>query len=559
MYVRVKKSTSRKSVVQLVEGVRDSVSGRVKQRVIRHVGSAADEAEVERLKELGQYLKHEIEAEHQPSFFSPEESLSMTSKSKSQQEEASGKDYAIDDFRNLREEQRTITGIHEIYGSVYNQLGFDKILQNPARNKHSCETIRNIVLGRIASPASKRETVNILASDYGIRLNLDSVYKAMDKLDENAINKLQDCALAGARNLFNEKIDVLFYDATTLYFESFTEDEPKSKGFSKDNKFNEVQVMLSVFVTQAGIPVGYEVFPGSTYEGHTLMRALDNLGKRFDVGKVVFVADSGLLSRDNLALLEESGYQYIVGARLKSMPKNVVGKILSKEGYQPLQFADEECSYKLLELDENQQLVVNYNATRARKDAYDRDKAIAKLREKMRKSKKVKSMVNASGYKKYLNVDSQAEVEINQEKIDEDQQWDGIHGVVTNIKGFNPQEIISQYRGLWQVEETFRLSKHDLKVRPIYHWTPERIKAHIAICFIALTCVRHLEYRVNLQSKKMSPERMRKALTATGITTLRHVKDKRLFAVPFKLNDDAKTIYKTMNKSISDQPYLIKS
>jgi transposase len=239
----------------------------------------------------------------------------------------------------------------------------------------------------------------------------------MDKLDEDAIHKLQTVAFMGAQSLFKEKIDVLFYDATTLYFESFVEDELKSKGFSKDKKFSEVQILLSVFVTQAGIPIGYEVFPGATYEGHTLLAALDNLQQRFAVNNVVFVADSGMLNAINTEALEEAGYKYIVGARIKNMSKDITKQILNKESYEPLTIRDEDYSYKIIDLARNQNLLVSYSAKRARKDAHDRSEALKKLMQKMKKSKKVQSIINASGYKKYLNINGNSSLEVSEEKI----------------------------------------------------------------------------------------------------------------------------------------------
>ncbi|UCM85593.1 MAG: IS1634 family transposase [Rickettsia endosymbiont of Culicoides impunctatus] len=214
----------------------------------------------------------------------------------------------------------------------------------------STNIIRNVVLARIANPTSKRETVNLLVNNYEVALKLDSVYKTMDKIDDKVVEKIEQCALLSTQKLFKEKIDVLFYDATTLYFESFTEDELKSKGFSKDHKFNEVQVMLSIFVTNNGIPIGYEIFLGATYEGHTLLKALDSLKDRFAIDKVVFVADSGMLNNENLALLEQVGYQYIVGAKIKNMTKDITAKILNSADYQPLTIDAEEYKGKIIEL-----------------------------------------------------------------------------------------------------------------------------------------------------------------------------------------------------------------
>ena len=119
--------------------------------------------------------------------------------------------------------------------------------------------------------------------------------------------------------MFGGKIDLIFFDATTLYFESFTEDELKQNGFSKDHKFGQPQVLLALMVTEQGIPIGYEVFPGSTYEGHTLIPMLESIKERYNLGKVVFVADSGLLNAANLQAMEDSGFKYIVGVRLRKM------------------------------------------------------------------------------------------------------------------------------------------------------------------------------------------------------------------------------------------------
>lgn len=550
MFVRVKKSSSRKTAVQLVEGYRDVTTGRVKQRVVRHIGYGATDEEVSRLKELGQHLKDELIADSQPSLFGPK-SLPIPPK------EASASDYQVDDMRKLRMQDQVMTGIHEIYGGQFDKLGFDRILSNPARKVHSQKVLRDIVLARIANPDSKRSSVRFLSEHGGIRLNLDSVYNAMDYMDDTVIQRIQSKSLVAAQTLFPDKIDVLFYDATTLYFESFTQDALRSKGFSKDHKSQEVQVLLSIFVTQHGIPVGYDLFPGSTYEGHTLLTALENLKQRFTVDKVVFVADSGMLQRGNLELLEAHGYQYIVGARLKNMSKSVTQQILCEDGRMAIGCDEEALQGKIIELENGKKLVVTHSFKRARKDAHDRTTALAKLEKALQKNQSLKSMVPHSGYKKYLQLEGDGVVTIDQAKIEESKKWDGLHGLVTNSPQVNIAEVIGRYRGLWQVEETFRVSKHDLKVRPIYHWNEHRIKAHIALCFMALVCVRHLEYRMMLANKKMSPKRIKDALTTVGRTTLVHMEDKRVFAVPFKPSDDARAIYKVNNIKLSTTPFLI--
>ena len=467
-------------------------------------------------------------------------------------------DYKVDDMRKLRTQEQVMTGIHEVYGHQFDKLGFSSILSHPSRKVHSQKVIRDIVLARIANPDSKRASVRFLSEQCGIQLNLDSVYNAMDYIDDKAVERIQAKALGAAQSLFQEKIDVLFYDATTLYFESFTEDELRAKGFSKDHKSQEVQILLGIFVTQQGIPIGYDLFPGSTYEGHTLLSALDKLKQRFIVDKVVFVADSGMLQEENLAMLEQHGYQYIVGARLKNMSKKVQCQILSADGCISLAESDDELLQgKTIDLGKGKSLVVTRSSKRARKDAHDRESALVKLEAALHKGKSVKSMISNSGYKKYMTLQGKSSIAIDQEKIAEAQKWDGLHGLVTNMPAVDMAAVVSHYRGLWQVEETFRVSKHDLKVRPIYHWTQKRIKAHIALCFMALVCVRHMEYRMMLTNKKMSPRRIKEALITVGRTTLVHIEDKRMFAIPFNPSDDARAIYKAHDLKLSTTPFLL--
>jgi len=146
---------------------------------------------------------------------------------------------------------------------------------------------------------------------------------------------------------------------------------------------------------------------------------------------------------------------------------------------------------------------------------------------------------------------------LNQEKIDEDALWDGLKGIVTNNTNLTDQELIHQYSNLWQVEESFRITKHDLKIRPIYHWKPSRVKAHLAISFMAYTLVRHLEHRVRLQYVKLSPQKIRQILLSIQVSILYDTQKNKKFAMPSKISNDAKKIYKLMNVPIRLKPYLL--
>jgi len=545
MFVRIKSTpNSPRKSVQIVESVRDG--NKIKQRIVRYIGIAMDDQELEQLKTLAEHIKAKIENEKQPSLFTAEKLAQISIDSKNRKD-----DDLFVNLKELKEEQRAIVGIHEIYGSVYRELGFDSILfQNPA------DILRHIVMARIANPASKRSSVIDLEHNFGISLNLDRVYRMMDKLDENVCQKIQETAFKNTRQLFDDQIDVVFLDATTLYFESFQEDDFKKKGYSKDLKFNQPQVLLALMVTKQGLPIGYEAFPGSTYEGHTLLPLLEKIKQTHNIDKIVFVADSAMFNEKNLSLLEENGYEYIVGAKLRNLPQSLKHEILDLSKYQE-NFSTEEEAISIREfIYKDRKLIVSYSPKRAKKDENDRKEAVEKLMKKLKKSKNPEQLISNYGYKKFLQIQGEATVCFDEEKLKAESKWDGLHGIITNSNHLNNEEILSHYRGLWQIEECFRITKHDLKVRPIFHWTPGRVRAHIAICFMAFTCVRNLEYRTALQYKKLSPEAIRKALIQVQTSILRHFNGNR-YAIPSQGTQDARKLYQIMGKKYSTTPYQV--
>jgi len=545
MFVRIKTTpNSPRKSVQLVESVRDG--SKVKQRIVRHVGIAMDDQELEQLKDLAEHIKSKIESEKQPSLFSPEKLANMSIEGRKNEE----KETMLVDLKKLKEEQRTIVGIHEIYGSIYQEIGFDSILQ-----KKNADLLRHIVMARIANPLSKRGSVIDLEQNFGISLNLDRVYQMMDKLDENACDHIQKAIFSTTKEIFGGKIDIIFLDATTVYFESFTEDTLKQNGYSKDLKFNQPQILLALLVTKQGLPIGYEVFPGSTYEGHTLLPLLERVQKRYEIDKVVFVADSAMFNEANMTLLEEAGYEYVIGARLRSLSQTRKAEILDRSRYHPSHEIDED-KISLCELPHgDRRLIVSHSSQRAKKDEYDRKKAVESLLKKLQKNKKPSQLMSNHGYKKFLTIEGDSTIVLDELKIAEASKWDGLHGIITNSK-LSAAELLTQYRGLWQVEESFRVTKHDLKVRPIFHWTPSRIRAHIAICFMAFSCVRCLEYRTALQYEKLSPERIRRALIQVQVSILRHSNGNR-YAIPSEVSQEARKIYQLMGKKYSTTPYQL--
>ena len=570
MFVRIKSKSKDKynKSVQLVESSR--VNGKVVQTIVKHIGVAYNDEQLDELRLLAKFIQITLEKVDKESLFQAEELIEdLTLEGKYDQSIYSDEDYNVD-IRNLEEESRTITGIHDIYGKLYDELKVGSIIANPARNVSVAKIFKEMVISRIANPDSKRGSVAALEEKYGVEIDLDKVYRMMDKLDDIAIAKLNTLSYNKTKELFGDKIDVIYFDATTIYFESFTEDTGedalKKNGYSKDLKFNQPQVVLALMVTKEGLPIGYEAFSGDTFDGHTLIPSLKILREKYNIDNVVYVADSGMFNKNNLQeldQLEEHKFNYIVGARIKNISKSIKEQILNMNDYLQL---NEDIKVKNITLDNGRKLIVTHSLKRARKDKTDREKGIIKLREKLQKNRSVKTHLSTQGFKKYLQLEETKDeatscdftITLNEEKIVQDALWDGLKGLIVNKDSkLTNDEILTQYSNLWQVEESFRITKSDLKIRPVYHWKPSRVKAHLAISFAALFLVRHLEYRVKVQYKKLSPKKIKELLLSVQHSTLVDKTRKIKYAIPSKTNVDINKLYRIMGLKKHTTPYIL--
>jgi transposase len=566
MFIRVKSTPkSPRKTVQIVESKR--IDGKVKQKIIKYIGVAANDEELEELKLLATKFKAQLEAQGTLPLYTPQELEKLelkqqqtknTNKNNNDIEDINRDDYNVN-LLDLIEEDRITKGIHDIYGKLYDELNFKTIINNHSRNSASCKALKEIVLARVANPDSKKASVDKLASNFGINIDLKTVYRMMDKIDDNQILKLNTLVLNQTKSLLDDKIDVIYFDATTLYFESFTEDVNdnaiKKNGYSKDGKFNQPQVVLALLVTKQGLPIGYKAFSGDTFDGHTIIPALKDIEEQFKVDNIVYVADSGMFNKTNLEEFDKNkNMTYIVGARIKNMPKDIKKQILDIDSYTNI-----NDNTKIKTIDYNgKKLLVTHSVQRAKKDKHEREKAIKKLQDRLKNSKSVKSQLSNNGYKKYLQLESSDDtkstcdlsITLNEDKIKEDEAWDGLKGIITNNTTLSNEELIHQYSNLWQVEESFRITKHDLKIRPIYHWKPSRVKAHLAISFMAYTLVRYLEYRVRLQYVKLSPEKIRQILLSVQTSIYYDTKTSNKYSMPSLMSKDAKKIYKLMEVPI---------
>jgi transposase len=379
------------------------------------------------------------------------------------------------------------------------ELILDRVFNKARFNQIGDDIFRKLVQSRLSYPSSKSATVEYLKNHFDEDVNLSRIYRYLDKLNHTQQDKIQDISVSHTQQLFGGQIGVIFYDVTTLYFETDKEDELRKTGFSKEGKHSNPQIILGLLVSLDGYPLAYCIHEGNKYEGHTMLPVVKEFVNKYQLDDFVIVADSGLMTEQNLLEMEENGYRYIVGARIKSETKSIKQWILS----QP------KIDRQMTELDEvrGRRLLIGYTDDRAKKDAYNRQKGVKRLEKLYKRGLLTKEHINKRGYNKFLKIENNVAVSINYDKIDDDAQWDGLKGYLTNTK-LSVEQIYSAYHNLWNVERAFRISKSKIEIRPIFHFTRKRIEAHICICFVALKVYKELERILKLTHINMSIDKV---------------------------------------------------
>lgn len=427
---------------------------------------------------------------------------------------------------------RTV-GPEIVFGSLFDRIGFDAVPD---------ELFRHIVIARLAYPVSKLKTVDYLYRYRGVRVDIDQVYRFLDKLNTTHQEAVQRIAYEYTRKTLKRGIAVVFYDMTTLYFETEDEDDLRKIGFSKDGKSQQPQIMLGLLVGEEGLPIGYDIFKGNTFEGHTLLPTLQKLQQKYSFSQPIVVADAALLSKDNLENLQQAKYQFIIGARIKNENDEIKKKILIKA--QAMKDGD---SFTIRKKDKTR-LVVTYSDKRTRKDTRNRERGLRKLRQQIKTGTLTKEHINNRGYNKFLTLTGEIKVEIDGKKIEEDKRWNGLKGYITNT-WLSAKKIVANYGHLWQIENAFRISKTDLRVRPIFHQRERRIAAHICIAFVAYTIYKELERLLKRYKAGMSVKRAAE-LTHTmyelSYTLPEEVKQMKTL---LRMDEEQQKLYDIMRKS----------
>lgn len=723
MFVRVKSNpkSPRKSV-QIVENIRKGTV--TKQKIVHYVGIAMDEDSEAKLKLLAEELIVKIEKERlakQPSLFEFEdEELTAAANKKVAGRKKHKKLGEIlppeqVNIADIFEEKRIIDGVDDIATGVYNDLGFNELLDGKTYNA----VLKDVVLTRLVQPFSKLKLCKSMLKDFGKDYNEDQIYRMMDKL----YNKIDDIKL----KVFNKtvalmpEIDILLFDVTTLCCESTHADGLREFGFSKDGKFNNTQVVLALATNEFGLPIGYELFQGNCAEAKTLCIAIENWKKIFNIKTACFIGDRAMFSHNNLQVIEDYGYEYIIAAKLRSLSDHMQNQILDEKYYaingfdkdigwvgnfdypvedsyycnliaeakainsnnhnsyvlcgdkknitnisyidtngiihtsnvdlksiqleiSKLRLSSAKCSGQIMTIEEYQKneainivtlivqndqnenmhltsiaynktvillsclseelqqkimkegsnlsfsssllqnifddyvpqkqlaipheimikifpehafakrrLCVSYKPSRARNDLYKREKTLKRLQSKQGKAKNLLK-TSAKLYMTTVNED----VTLDWDKIAEDQRWDGMHGIVTNIKDTSAKELILRYGNLWRIEEAFRINKHNLSMRPIYHYKPERIKTHIAICYMTFAVLKLIQYQTQLTQPRYTIDNIIETMLSVQSSIHTHKITKDQYRIPGVMSHEASILYQAfgIKRSRDAEVYL---
>ena len=503
MHIRKKKNTSGSTSVLLI----DKSGG--KYRIVKNFGTTRDEKAIQQLEnEAHEYLRQ---------MKGPELDLF---------------DHGVKDniqafIETLSNTQVQVIGPELIFGTLYDRIGYGSIRE---------ELFRHLVIARLFHPGSKLKTIDYLSRYLHVHYEISQIYRFLDRLCEkegkNGIKEeVERITYSYSKGVVGGRIEVVFYDLTTLYFESSDEDDLRKSGYSKDGKHQHPQIYLGLLVTTGGNALGYEIFEGNIFEGNTFIAALQQLERKYGLKEVVVIADSGLLSRKNVLLLEEMGYHYILGARLKNSSREIKEKILD------LSLSDGE--YAVLEQGEKRKLVISYSQARGKKDEKNRDRGIKRLKGQLLHGRLTKSHINNRGYNRFLEMDGKIQIRLNEEKIEEDRKWDGLKGYETNTD-LSGDAVIENYSYLWQIERAFRMNKTDLRIRPIYHRLENRIRGHICICFTAYTILLELERLLKRAQSSLTLAKAREVV-------------RNMYQITYILKNSPKTYKKLLKMDQSQQ------
>jgi len=470
-HIRTTKTGSGATAVQVVSYVER------KAVVVRHVGSAHNADELRELKNIAHNLIEKTT--NQISLFHANQSNPPLT--------------TLDKYEYM--------GVH--YTFIY-----EVIRKLQARFKFLSfgnQLLNDLVLMRLVEPASKLRSLELLREYFGILHRRQTFYETLPNLVrlKDSVEKL---VTKIAIEEFGFDFSLVLYDVTTLYFESFKSDELRKNGFSKDSKSNQPQIVIGLMVNGLGFPVAYEIFEGNKFEGHTMIPVIQDFQKTHNIKTLTVVADSAMLSFDNIESLKKTKLSYIVGARIANLPISKIKEI---------SFAlNQKDTLSIRTQTNHGTLICDFSAKRYGKDKHEMEKQIKKAEAYLKKPSDMKRT-------KFLKNLDKGKYALNTELKEKTDMLLGIKGYYTDLNSeVTNQDIVNHYHQLWHVEQAFRIAKNDLQTRPIFHFKQDAIKTHILICFMALAVSKYIEVKTGMSIraaiislKRITDARMHNTLT----------------------------------------------
>lgn len=512
MYIRITKNSRGDAYYHLVESFRHE--GKVRQRVLLSLGRV-EEGKLEQLANaIGKHLDR------------------IT---------------ALNLAESIDISQAYLYGPLLLMEHMTEKLGIREVLAGIARSHDRLQfdferAVFSMVTSRFMEPVSKLGLFDRMLDRFypGLfenEIELQHLYRSLDLLSTHK-EEIERKLFYYGKDLFNVQVDVVLYDLTTLRFESTRTDLAKLPqfGYSKEKRSDCTQVVLGLLTDTQGIPLGFEVHPGNTFEGKTLEGMVAKLRKKYTVNRFIFVADRGLFSAANLKYLRKDSGEFIVGFKIGTSKKNMQDEFYDISRFT---FVNDELAWYETQNDQDR-YIITWSKVRAERDRKIREDVLDKIRQKLSKKKlSNKEFITNSNYKKYVCIDGQDRPVLNLEAIEKESKRDGFFGIITNVKkdSMSAERIISEYKQLWHIEDAFGELKGTFKTRPMFHWTDERIIGHIMICFLAYLCEAHLTKILRVKEEQLMSKTIEKGwIESRTLTSVQGIKElNQVLAIPVKV------------------------
>lgn len=512
MYIRITKNKKGDAYYHLVESYREQ--GKVKQRLLLSLGRVEDG----KLEKVAAALNKHLDTIQ-----------------------------VLDLAKHIDIESAYVYGSLLVLDRLMEQLGINQVIDAIVQ-QHDRVTIniRNVLFTLIASrfikPVSKlalhdRWIERLYPEMVDHDLPLQHIYRSLDLLATHK-EEIEQSLYRFKKDLFSIQVDVVLYDLTTLRFESTREDMGALRkfGYSKEMRTDCTQIVFGLLTDTDGMPLSFEVHPGNTFEGNTLDGIVDRMKQQFTVRRFIFIADRGLFSAKNLEHIRKSEGEFIVGLKI-----GVLGKAIQQEYYdiQRYQFISKylavwETTYG------SDRCIITWSRSRAERDYRAREDILTKIRKKLSLAKnQTRNFVTNSNYKKYLILGDNAQPALNQKAIDEQARKDGFFGIITNIYSMTATQIVTHYKQLWKIEDSFGELKGTLRTRPIFHWSDHRIMGHLMVCFLSYLCEAYVTRELRTQKEMMeSKSSLNKTIDGRPLTAALAFEElNSVLAIPVKIKE----------------------